>query len=153
MNTRTWRRLAPSLAAILALFACENSKLTIKRTRDNQALSSYRLRSMTGMRDGDKLTSEMVVADNSGTLTMRMKFKIGVPIKMEEGQYVWQRAGAPQIQGVVRAEAVTFLGGQDGPPSLGGTFHLIANDSSLSLYEVKVPTTPMDPPGKGSVPK
>jgi len=153
MPTRNWRRLAPPLAALLALLACETSKLTIKRTRDNQALSSYRLRSMTGMRDGDKLLSEMVVGDNSGTLTMRMKFKIGVPVKLDTGEYVWQRAGAPQIQGVVRAENVTFLGGQDGPPSLGGTFQLIANDSSLSLYEVKVPTTVMDPPVKNSVPK
>lgn len=150
MITRTWCRLALPLAAILGLLACQNSKLTIRRTRDNQELRTYRLRSMTGTRDGDKLLSEMVVADDTGTLTMHMKFLIGVPIRLETGDYVWQRAGAPQIQGSIRAEAVIFQGGQDGPPSLGGSFQLIAND--LPLYDVKVPSTPMDT-GKNSAPR
>jgi hypothetical protein len=150
MPTRTRRRLALPLAAILALLACQNAKLTIRRTRDGQELSSYRLRSITGTRDGDKLVSEMVVGDNSGTLTMHMKFLIGVPIRLETGDYVWQRAGAPQIQGSIKAEAVTFQGGQDGPPSLGGSFQLIAND--LPLYDVRVPSTPMDT-GRNSAPR
>jgi hypothetical protein len=150
MPTRTWRRLAPLLAAILALSACQNSKLTIRRTRDGQELSSYRLRSLTGTRDGEKLSSEMVIGDNTGTLTMRMNFLIGVPVRLETGDYVWQRAGAPQIQGSIRAQNVTFLGGQDGPPSLGGSFQLIAND--LPLYDVRVPTTPMQT-GRNSLPR
>jgi hypothetical protein len=150
MTIRTWRRLALPLAATLALLACQNAKLTLRRTRDGQELSSYRLRSVTGTRDGDKLFSEVVVADNSGTLTMRMKFQIGVPIRLETGDYVWQRTGAPQIQGSVRAETVIFQGGQDGPPSLGGSFQLIAND--LPLYDVRVPSTPMDT-GKNSAPR
>jgi len=136
---------------MLALSACQNAKLTVRRTRDGQELKSYHLRSMTGTRDGDQLVSEMVIGDNSGTLIMHMKFKIGVPIRLETGDYVWERAGAPQIQGSVRAEAVTFLGGQDGPPSLGGSFQLIAND--LPLYDVKVPSTPINTQGKNSVPR
>jgi hypothetical protein len=79
-----------------------------------------------------------------------MNFVIGVPVRLETGDYVWQRAGAPQIQGSIRAENVTFLGGQDGPPSLGGSFQLIAND--LPLYDVKVPTTQIDT-GKGRAPR
>jgi hypothetical protein len=145
-----WRPLAFPLAAILALSACQNTKLSIKRTRDGQELSSYHLRSLTGTRDGDKLFSEMVLADNTGALTMRMKFLIGVPIRLETGDYVWQRTGAPQIQGSIRAENVVFQGGQDGPPSLGGSFHLIAND--VPLYDVKVPATPIET-GKNSAPR
>jgi len=150
MPTRIWRRLAVPVAAILAFLACQDAKLTIKRTRDGQELSSYHLRSMTGTRDGDKLLSEMVIADNSGTLTMRMRFLIGVPIRLETGDYVWQRTGAPQIQGTIRAQAVTFQGGQDGPPSLGGSFQLIADD--LPLYDVRVPSTRLDT-GKNSAPR
>jgi hypothetical protein len=91
------------------------------------------------------------MGDDSGTLTMQMKFQIGVPTKLEEGRYVWQRKDSPQIGGVIRATSVTFQGGQDGPPSLGGSFELIAND--VSLYEVRIPATHVEPAGKTGVPK
>src|ERR1041385_8329743 len=92
------RRLLMPLAAILTLAACQSSKLSIRRTRDGQELSSYRLRSLTGIRDGDKLLSEAVVGDNTGTLTMQMKFLIGVPTKLETGNYVWQKKDLPQTR-------------------------------------------------------
>ena len=151
MTTTMWRRPALLLAAILMLAACQNAKLSIRRTRDGQQLSTYRLQSLTGIRDGDKLLSEAVMADDTGTLTMQMKFQIGVPTKLEVGNYVWRRKDSPQIQGIVRANAVTFQGGQDGPPSLGGAFELIAND--LPLYEVKMPATHVDPVGKSNAPR
>jgi len=144
------RRLA-AIAAVLLLAGCQTSKLSIRRTRDNQELSSYRLRSLTGIRDGDKLLSEAVIGDNTGTLTMQMKFQIGVPTKLEFGNYVWQKKDSPQTQGTIRANAVTFQGGQDGPPSLGGAFELISND--VPLYEVRMPSTKVAPVGKSSVPK
>jgi hypothetical protein len=82
---------------------------------------------------------------------MQMKFQIGVPTRLEVGNYTWQKKDSPQLQGLVRATSVTFLGGQNGPPSIGGTFQLISDD--LPLYDVKVPTTQLAPVGKGSVPK
>jgi hypothetical protein len=139
------------LAAILVLAGCQSGKLSIRRTRDGQELTTYRLRSLTGIRDGDKLLSEAVVADNTGTLTMQMKFQIGVPVRLEAGNYIWQRKDAPQITGLIRAVSVIFQGGQDGPPALGGTFQLIAND--LPLYEVRMPATHMDPLGKTALPR
>src|SRR6476469_3425580 len=132
----TFRRRA-LLAAVLVLAACQSSKLSIRRTRDSQELSSYKLQSLTGIRDGDKLLSEAVIGDNTGTLTMQMKFQIGVPTRLETGNYVWQKKDLPQTQGVIRASSVIFLGGQNGPMSLGGSFQLIAND--LPLYDVKMP--------------
>jgi hypothetical protein len=151
MITNFWRRFALLLVAILALAACQTTKLSIRRTRDGQELTTYQLRSLTGIRDGDKLLSEAVVGDNAGTLTMQMKFQIGVPVRLEVGQYIWQRKDAPQITGRIKAGSVIFQGGQDGPPALGGTFELIAND--LPLYEVRLPATHVDPIGKNSVPR
>jgi hypothetical protein len=141
----TFRRRA-LLAAVLVLAACQSSKLSIRRTRDSQELSSYKLQSLTGIRDGDKLLSEAVIGDNTGTLTMQMKFQIGVPTRLETGNYVWQKKDLPQTQGVIRASSVIFLGGQNGPMSLGGSFQLIAND--LPLYDVKMPATNVALPGK-----
>ncbi len=144
-------RWSALLVAILVLAGCQSGKLSIRRTRDNQELTTYRLRSLTGIRDGDKLLSEAVVADNTGTLTLQMKFQIGVPVRLEAGNYIWQRKDSPQITGLIRAASVIFQGGQDGPPALGGTFQLIAND--LPLYEVRMPATHMDPLGRNAVPR
>src|SRR5438132_135718 len=105
MTTSIRRRMALPLTAMLALVACQNDKLSIRRTRDGQELSSYHLKSVTGIRDGDKLLSEVVLGDNAGTLTMQLKFLIGVPTKLEIGNYVWQRKDTPpvqQTQGLVR---------------------------------------------------
>jgi hypothetical protein len=140
-----------ALTAVLALVGCQTHKLSIRRTRDGQELGTYRLRSLTGIRDGDKLLSEAVMGDDLGTLTMQMKFQVGVPTRLESGNYTWLKKDAPQIRGTIRADAVTFQGGQDGPPSLGGAFQLINND--VPLYEVRMPSTRMEPPGKNSIPR
>src|SRR5579883_2433054 len=148
-NLRTRLRAVVPLAAVLMLAACQtSSKLTIRRTRDGQELNSYRIRSLTGIRDGDKLMSEVVMADPAGTLTMQMKFQIGVPTKLEQGNYVWQKQNAPQIQGLVKASSVIFQGGQDSPAALGGSFQLVPREGDIPLYEVHMPATQMDRPGK-----
>jgi hypothetical protein len=150
MSAMPWRRKA-TLALILTLAGCQSQKLSIRRTRDGQELTAYRLRSLTGIRDGEKLFSEAVLADDTGTLTMQMRFQIGVPPRLETGKYVWQRKDSPQTQGSVRANAITFLGGQDEPPSLGGAFELISDD--VSLYDVRIPPTRVQLPGKSSLPR
>jgi hypothetical protein len=142
MMMRSCCRPALLVAATLTLWACQNTnKLTIRRNRDGQELSAYRLRSLEGIRDGEKLGAELVVADAEGTLRMQMRFLIGVPLKLESGRYTWQKKDQPQTTGAIKADAVTFLGGQNGPPSLGGRFQLMSSDGDVSLYQVKVPTT------------
>jgi hypothetical protein len=150
MMRTAWQRPALILAAAIPFLACNAGKLTVRRTRDGQQLSSYHVQSLTGLRDGDQFRSELVVGDRDGVLTMQMQFRIGVPTKFDSGSYVWKRKDAPEIQGSVRAAAVTFQGGQDGPPSLGGTFQLVSDD--VSLYEVKLPATHVDAPGKTPLP-
>jgi hypothetical protein len=152
MKTNSWHRTTFLLAAALALLACQNANtLTIRRTRDGQELRNYRLKSLTGIRDGDNLGTELVIGDQSSALTMQMRFKIGVPTKLESGSYVWRQPGSPQTQGMVKADTVIFQGGQDGPPALGGTFQLVV-DNEVPLYKVKMPATPIDVPGKSVAP-
>jgi len=147
MLTTICREPALVAALLLALAGCQDTgKLSIRRNRDGQQLKDYRIRSLTGIRDADKLGCELVVADNQDTLTMQMRFQIAVPPRLETGTYVWQRKDAPQIKGSVRAATVTFQGNQNGPPSLGGTFQLVSDD--VDLYQVKVPATLMDAPGR-----
>jgi hypothetical protein len=155
MKMRSCRRSALLVAATLALFACQSgNKLTIRRNRDGQELKGFRVRSLNGIRDGEKLAAELVVADAQSTLTMRMRLLIGVPPKLESGTYDWEKKDVREnTAGTIRAGYISFLGGQDTPPSLGGTFELISTDGDVSLYQVKVPTTLIDAPGKNKLPK
>jgi hypothetical protein len=47
----------------------------------------------------------------------------------------------------VKADAVIFQGGQNEGPTVGGTFELVAAND-VSLYQVKLPATHVDLPGK-----
>lgn len=93
---------------------------------------------MRGTRDGDRLQTLATFSDSSSILTVEMRFAIGSPTKLESGTWRWSRNN--QLQGgTVTARSVTFLGGQDGPPSIGGTYDLLGSDSAL--YRITIPVT------------
>ncbi|MCL5743503.1 MAG: hypothetical protein M1541_06195 [Acidobacteria bacterium] len=133
------------LAAVL-FAACQNgSKPMIQRIRDGQDLTSYHLQSVAGTRDGDRLRAEVVFASkNSSLLRMDLRFRIGVPTRLEDGKYRWNQ-GSQATQGNVTAKSVTFLGGQSGRPSIGGVFELQSSD--VSLYEIRLPAHELTPAG------
>lgn len=83
--------------------------------------------------------AQAMISDSSSILTLEMRFAIGSPTKLESGAWRWSRNGDLQ-QGTLAARSVTFLGGQDGPPSVGGTFDLLAADGA-ARYRVNIPVT------------
>jgi len=76
-------------------------------------------------------------SDSSSILTVEMNFAIGSPTKLESGTWRWMRNNQ-LASGKVAERSVTFLGGQDGPPSIGGTFDLL-NPDGAAHYRVTVP--------------
>jgi len=72
-------------------------------------------------------------------LTVKMSFAIGAPTKLKSGQWQWVREGG-LTSGTVTERSVMFLGGQDGPPSIGGRFDLLDSDG-IAKYRVTIPTT------------
>jgi hypothetical protein len=92
-----------------------------------------------GTRDGDRLDAEAVFADGASMLTVKMSFAIGAPTKLKSGQWQWVREGG-LTSGTVTERSVMFLGGQDGPPSIGGRFDLLDSDG-IAKYRVTIPTT------------
>ena len=103
-------------------------------------LSLYRLQTVRGTRDGDRLAVQALISDSSSILTLELHFAIGSPTRLESGTWRWERSGRAS-GGQVSARSVIFLGGQDGPPSIGGSFRLIAVDSRAALYRVNIPLT------------
>ena len=105
----------------------------------HENLSLFKLHSLRGTRDGDRLQEQAVFSDSSSILTMEMHFAIGSPITLESGTWRWSR-NSQMMGGSITARSVDFLGGQDGPPSIGGTYDLLGQDGAPH-YRVIIPVT------------
>jgi len=120
--------------------ACAPSKHPpVEDLANHESLSSFALHSLAGTRDGDHLHAQAIFSDSSSILTVELHFAVGSPTSLESGAWRWSRGGQLQ-SGSVSSRSVTFLGGQDGPPSIGGTFDLLGPDSA-ALYRVNIPVT------------
>jgi hypothetical protein len=104
----------------------------------HEDLSGFKIQSVHGVRDGDRMAAQAVISDSSSILTLDLHFAIGSPTTLESGTWRWSRPGR-LLNGTVWARSVTFLGGQDGPPSIGGTFDLRGADNAS--YRVIIPLT------------
>ena len=106
----------------------------------HENLSLFKLGSLRGTRDGDRLETQAMFTDSSTMLNVDMRFVIGAPNStLESGTWRWNRNNQ-LMSGKVAARSVTFLGGQSGPPSIGGTFDLLGSDGA-ARYRVTIPVT------------
>jgi hypothetical protein len=125
---------------LLLLIACGGAKRPpIEDLSGHEDLLLFKLQSVRGTRDGDRLTAKAMFSDTSSILTLDLHFGIGSPTRLESGAWQWTRTGSSK-NGAVSARSVTFLGGQDGPPSIGGVFEL-SGDDGTALYRVNIPVT------------
>ncbi len=129
----------------LLLPHCRSLKeATIEDLREESTLTDYQMISLTGRRDGDRLPVRLVFEASSSNLRMDLLFRIGVPTRLESGQYHWERQDEV-LEGRVRASSVTFLGGQSDNPNLGGVFQLFSA-SGVPIYKVTLPTSEVKRP-------
>ena len=124
---------------LLFLAGCLGNRPAVEDLSGNQDLSLFKLQFVRGVRDGDRLNTEALISDSSSLLTIDMTFAIGSPTKLDSGTWHWTRNNMNET-GNMSARSVTFLGGQDGPPSIGGSFDLL-NPDGLHVYRVNIPVT------------
>lgn len=137
--------------ALLFLTACGGSKRpAIEDLGGHENLSLFTLNSVRGARDGDRLATQAMFSDSSSILTMEMHFLIGSPTVLQSGEWKWARNNRLS-SGAVAARSVTFLGGQSGPPSIGGSFDLLG-PGGAARYRVNIPVTELKPM-RGRVPE
>ena len=127
------------LCCTLLLAACGAKHPAVEDLTTHADLSLFKLHSLRGTRDGDRLQAQAVFSDSSSILTMEMHFAIGSPTTLESGTWRWSRNNHV-LYGSVAARSVTFLGGQDGPPSIGGVYDL-RDSGGVVRYRVAIPTT------------
>lgn len=128
-----------SALLLLALTGCLGRGPAVEDLSGKEDLSFFKLQFVRGIRDGDRLAAEALISDSSSNLTLDMRFAVGSPTKLDSGSWLWTRRNQ-NFSGNISARSVTFLGGQDGPPSVGGSFDLI-NPDGLAVYRVNIPVT------------
>jgi hypothetical protein len=107
-----------------ALASCAPSeRRPLQDLSGHQDFYHFTLQSVHGVRDGDRMAVQVLISDSSSFLTLDLHFAIGSPTTLQSGTWRWSLPGDLR-EGTVSARSVTFLGGQDGAPSVGGTFDL-----------------------------
>lgn len=127
------------LAAALLAAGCKAPPPAVQDLSGRQDLSQFKLHAIAGTRDGDRLHAQALFSDSSSMLMLDLQFAIGSPTRLEAGTWRWTRSGQVS-SGAVAERSVTFLGGQDGPPSIGGTLDLLGADGAPH-YRVIIPTS------------
>ncbi len=135
-----------TLLVLLVAFwmGCGPGELRIETLPEGKVLHGYRVESVSGVRDGDKLEAQVLLVAGSDSLDMQLRFRIGVPTRLEWGRYRWSQVGGIQ-EGTVSEKSVTFLGGQSDRPNLGGVFELRSPDG-VPQYRVRLPTVEVGRP-------
>jgi hypothetical protein len=144
---------APLCCAIVFVTACAKPpKPPVEDLSGRENLSSFTLTQVRGTRDGDVLDAQAKFGDGSSTLTVTMRFDVGSPTKLKSGRWQWTRGGRI-ANGTVAERSVMFLGGQSGPPSVGGRFDLL-DPAGAAEYRITIPTTELQirlPAGVGGI--
>jgi|HubBroStandDraft_4_1064222.scaffolds.fasta_scaffold289532_2 hypothetical protein len=126
------------LVLCLVIAGCARSgRPVLQDLSGHEDLSIFKLQTVGGVRDGDRMAVQVLISDSSSILGLDLHFAIGSPTTLESGAWRWSRS-AGVLNGTVSARSVTFLGGQDGPPSIGGTFDLTGSEA---VYRVNLPLT------------
>ena len=142
------KRLLLIGASLFLVVGCGGvQEAAIEDLETGTQLSDYRMISLTGRRDGDRLPVQVVFTAGSSQLEMDLRFRIGVPTRLEMGQYSFQLEDQT-LEGRVRERSVTFLGGQSDNPNLGGGFELLSREG-VPIYKVTLPTSEVKRPDSG----
>ena len=128
------RQISVLAVAALLLVACGGRNTKAVESVGGRDVPGFELLSLQGTRDGDRLDVKAVFGDRGpDSIRVDFRFNIGSPTRLESG--TWSAFGDT---GIVRERSVTFLGGQNGPPSLGGRFDLLAPAGS-PRYRITIP--------------
>src|SRR6185295_12104935 len=88
------RSLASSLVAVMLFVSagCSGTKHpVVEDLVGHEDLALFRVQSLSGVRDGDRLRAQALISDTSSILTMEMQFAIGSPTRLDSGTWRWAR--------------------------------------------------------------
>ena len=131
------RQLTILLLCLVLMHCSKKNYPPVENLGGGHDVSQFALTSLTGTRSGERFDARVIFGDGVSRLSVDLSFRVGVPVKLDSGK--WSKLGDG---GTVRERSVTFLGGQSGPPSLGGRFDLL-DLSGETAYRITIPLQPM----------
>ncbi|MBX9602008.1 MAG: hypothetical protein K2X35_13420 [Bryobacteraceae bacterium] len=133
----------PVWFCLLAAGCSRGPEMSIEQLGGSPPAPGYSLKQLSGVRDGEVVHAAAEFTGADGELALTLRFRTGVPTRLESGTWVWTRGGKRQ-EGRVSARTVEFLGGQSGRPSLGGVYDLLPEQGEPA-YRVRWPATELAP--------
>jgi hypothetical protein len=131
-------RKALATVSLVLLTGCGSRSTTPVESLDGtDDLTRFALTSLSGTRDGERIDVQAVYGDGSRSLRVHLQFKVTPQARLESG--AWTGLAG---EGSVRERSVTFLGGQAGTPSIGGSFDLVGSDHRPQ-YRITIPLQPL----------
>jgi len=92
-----------------------------------------------GLRDGATVNAEARFVDGADRVTMNIKLYLRPPAEFSSGTYQ-AMIGGKMTTGNVECPSLTFQGGQEALPTIGGLF-LLKDDQNRTVYQVRIPAT------------
>lgn len=96
------------------------------------------------MRDGEFVRAVPVFKDGMDVIRLDLHVRLGPPIAFVMGTYN-ARIGNRTTEGPVVGDSLSFLGGQNALPSVGGIFRLQDNSTGRTIFRITMPPTPITP--------
>lgn len=133
-------------AVLLVWLGCAPATPTIdERVGEQWAPSSYRFVRAEGQRDGEQTHAYFFFEGPEGAkLEVRLLLDLKPEAGMRVGRWYWDRADS-SLSGSMTARSVRFLGGQGGPPSVGGTYTLRLEKAPFLRFRSRA--VELSPPG------
>jgi len=121
---------------------CSRSQFQFERIDGNSSKEvPLKLTGLQGARDGATVHVQASFADGKDTGQMALVLELNPTAECRSGTHRVEIAGQT-TEGSVECSSVSFLGGQNAPPSVGGVF-ILKDAQSRPVYRVRIPTTPM----------
>ena len=122
--------------------ACAKRPNPVEDLHGREDVSQYQLTQVRGQRDGDRLSATASFSDGKYVFLVDLNFAIDTTAQWRFGGWQWIGGAGRLRKGTVEAKSIMFLGGQNGPPSIGGTYDLL-DENGAAEYRVTIPPTPL----------
>jgi hypothetical protein len=126
-----------------AVQACGNKEYRVERIDNAQSVRlPLKFAFMVGVRDGELVRAAPVFKDGMDAMRLDLRVRLGPPITFVSGSY-HATIGDRAMEGPVVCDSLSFLGGQNALPSVGGVFRLQDNSTGGTVFRVTMPPTPI----------
>jgi hypothetical protein len=121
---------------------CSSPEFQFERIEGNSSTAiPLKLTGLKGTRDGATVNVQASFADGTDTGQMSLVLQLNPTAECRSGTHRVEIAGQT-TEGLVECVSISFQGGQNALPSVGGVF-VLKDAQTRPMYRVRIPTTPM----------